>query len=83
MRSAQLELQLPWEAAMAENSVATSVDLVVSDWALDGAMSGHPLPTAQSHLPHRTDWAAWAPPAPPPNSPPTDVRSTPADPLEF
>lgn len=42
MRSAQLELQLPWEAAMAENSVATSVDLVVSDWALDGAMSGHP-----------------------------------------
>ncbi|RIT40450.1 site-specific integrase [Mycobacteroides abscessus] len=43
MRSAQLELPLPWGPAMAENSVATSVDLVVSDWALDGAMSAQTL----------------------------------------
>lgn len=43
MRSAQLELQLSWGPAMAENSVATSVDLVVSDWALDGAMSAQTL----------------------------------------
>ncbi len=43
MKSAQLELPLPWEPAMAENSVATSVDLVVSDWALDGAMSAQTL----------------------------------------
>lgn len=43
MTSAQLELQLPWGPAMAENSVATTVDLVVSDWALDGAMSTQTL----------------------------------------
>ncbi|KRQ17906.1 integrase [Mycobacteroides chelonae] len=43
MKSAQLELPLPWGPAMAENSVATSVDLVVSDWALDGAMSTQTL----------------------------------------
>ncbi|GAB5903146.1 hypothetical protein OKHIF_12470 [Mycobacteroides chelonae] len=43
MRSAQLELRLPWGPAMAENSVASSVDLVVSDWALDGAMSTQTL----------------------------------------
>lgn len=47
MKSAQLAVQLslplPWGPAMAENSVATSVDLVVSDWAVDGAMSAQTL----------------------------------------
>ncbi|SKF59986.1 Site-specific recombinase XerC [Mycobacteroides abscessus subsp. abscessus] len=41
--AAQLSLPLPWGPAMAENSVATSVDLVVSDWAVDGAMSAQTL----------------------------------------
>jgi len=43
MKGTQLTLALPWGPAMAENSVATSVDLVVSDWALDGAMSSQTL----------------------------------------